>query len=289
MKTLFEDVSTEESLALADVQSGEMVDWSDEKKKDFVKTFKERAHVSRKLLVQIAYEIMEAGERRKFISYKHTRDLPSEVRGAGYNSWYGCGRSRESLDRIVKERTDSVINELPPLKKAVQLIDADTAKLIEQTEKLKAKGQKLTDKLDEISEPIVMADLDQKMTIGAFRVQVKKQTKQRDTLVRQIREIANEGDELERTVAKRLYAGLPGLSEAVVSVITAHVDRANALDTLTRRVEEAVMFGDSKVALNLLQHFEEDEPVVGETVRKQFKDALQKLKLSRKQLRKGRK
>jgi hypothetical protein len=65
-----------------------------------------------------------------------------------------------------------------------------------------------------------------------------------------------------------------------VEVIKSHIDRSVALDEVSRRVEEQVRFGDSEAAVSLLSHFEQDEVNIGDTIRSQLAEALNKLKIS---------
>jgi septation ring formation regulator EzrA len=190
------------------------------------------------------------------------------------------GREISGLDEIVHQRVNEILSNLPPLSKAVRIIDPDTAAMIDKVEKLKAQGQKLKDEVDEVSQPIIMAEVDQKMSVGEFRSLVKEREQKRKALLMKMQEIGKEGSQLEEIVYKKLYKGLPGLSDAVVDIAKTHLDRSTALDTMSRRVEEQVKFGDSETALQLLQHFEKDEVAVSEKVHAQFQEALEKLKLS---------
>jgi len=75
---------------------------------------------------------------------------------------------------------------------------------------------------------------------------------------------------------------LPGLSEAVVKLITQYTDKATAFSALNRRVAEQVQFGDSEAALSMLKSFEKDEATVSSEVREQFDQALEALKAAAK-------
>jgi hypothetical protein len=300
-------LETPTSQLMIAAEAGEIATWNDTKKTEFVGIFHARVRAARFILEMTAYHIAETAERRKFISQKHIRKLYDEDErryGRGLHpvdpvrfadpetqaerlSHYGNGRDRKIGGRepkvladIAEQRAKAVLAELPPLQKAVQIIDPETAKMLDQKDKLLVQGEKLRDAIEKVSEPIVMADLDQKMTIGAFRTMVKNTDKKRKLLLEKMREVGKEGSELEETIAKRLFAGLPGLSDAVVEVIKSHIDRSTALDEVSRRVEEQVRFGDSEAALGLLRHFEQDEATIGGQVKQQFAEAMAKLKLS---------
>ena len=145
-----------------------------------------------------------------------------------------------------------------------------------------------TDQIEKVTEPIVMSDMPQDMTIGAFRAIVRDREKERRRLITEMNECGKEGQELERQISKALYSGLPGLSDAVVDVILSHRERAAALDTFGRRAVEQIKFGDSEAAMSLLKHFEQDEITVSDTVRSKFTEALAQLKLAASQPRRAR-
>jgi hypothetical protein len=159
--------------------------------------------------------------------------------------------------------------------------------MMDRIEELKAKGQKTLEQVEEASEPIVMSDINQDMTIKNFRAMVKAQDTRRRSLLNKLEEIGQEGSQLESTVNKRLYKGLPGLAEAVMNVVHQHLDRSKALDATARRVTEQVIFGDSEAALEMLKHFEQDEAQVSSSVKASFDEALAKLKLHVKRGRKA--
>ena len=300
---------------MTSVSSEEIVNWGDDKKKEFVNLFHNRVRAARYLLERTAYRIAATAEQKKFISQKHLRGLYSNEdlrygNGLEFNpnrfydpidegecedrNLYGHrnvyirinnagkigGREINDLDAIAEQRARSVLDELPPLKAAVQIIDPETAKLIERKDKLLVQGEKTREEIEEVSEPIIMADLDQNMTVGAFRALVKERDSKRRQLLNKLSEIGREGSELEASISKKLYSGLPGLSEAVVEVIKSHIDRSTALDEVSRRVDEQVRFGDSAAATSLLSHFEADEAEIGDKVRSQLSEAMEKLKLS---------
>lgn len=292
--------------------STEVAKWSYDKKKDFTDTFDARTRVARFILMETAYAILRTGLSRRFIGLQHIAQvLPDSKSNPEYavSYWnyahlcdlvptppeHDCrrlsligGRSPEDLKKVALERAETILKELPPIKAAVAIIDPDTAKLIDKRDALLEKGRALTPKLEELSEPIVMSEVDQKMTVAAFRTMVRTQEKQRDAIVRRLNAIGAEGTELEDTINRKLFKGLPGLADAVVDVAKNHLDRAAMFDQLNRRVGEVVRFGDSQEAMDLLKKFEQDETALSKDVKATFQAALEKLKLSKPQL-KGKK
>jgi hypothetical protein len=260
-----------------------MAEWSDEKRADFVATFEKRSRAARTILEMAAEEMMEVASRRKFISAKHVnqvRKAHTVTHRYGRVSEEETGRTYEDMHKIAQEQAEAVLKGLPPLKKAVQIIDPDTAKKIDQRDKLIAKGKKIRDELVDLAEPIRMGELDQSMTIGEFRKMVKDRERRQKRLIDTLEEIAKEGNQLENAINKALYAGLPGLSDAVVKAVNDCYERSNALDATTRRVAEQVKFGDSTAAMDILRRFEKDEAEVSDEIKAEFQGALKKLKLA---------
>lgn len=291
---------------LARVEGSDLASWSDDRRNEFCQTFDNRVRVARYILVQTSRHFMEAAERRHFISAKHHRAI---IKGFPHNEHdradavHGLlsrmvqwdphpnrnyhdpktvgGREPEHLDLIAAERSKELLASLPPITKAVAILDAETAKKMDRRDKLQADGEKLREKLDEVCGVINMSDDQwQKMTVLEFRTMVKDRDAERQKLIGRMNAIAKEGQKLEEEIAKALYAGLPGISEAVVDVIRTHIEQAFALDSMTRRVAEQVKFGDSAAAVEMLRHFEKDEIEVSSKVKEQFAAALEKLKLS---------
>jgi hypothetical protein len=300
------------SAMVASVSGNALALWSEDKKKEFVGTFKDRVMVARFILEFSAYEIARIAQRRRFIGQRHwDRMFEKEVyehdfraqrfmkQVAGYEvpnaqyyngSYYENkvgGRDPKELEAIAKERADAVLKSLPPIQEALNIIDPESAKMLDRIDALKAAGEKLKELVEEASEPIVLAEVDQKMTIGSFRKMVKDQDSRRRKLLEKMKEIGKEGSQLEAIVGKRLFKGLPGLSDAVMAVVRQHIDRSKGLDATSRRVEEQVIFGDCDAALELLRGFEKDEAVISESVKASFDAALEKLKFSVKRGRKA--
>jgi len=293
----------------------EMSNWSEEKREDFTKIFTKRTNAARYILLKTAKEIFSIAESRKFVSQKHLKALHAKFGDSvfyrsefdarppsyGYNRAHEryqnqqeldkrlFDRPRDELDKVAKERAKLVIKELPPLKKAVQVIDAKTALLIERSEELKEKCQALFDELSELPTSLDMEEIDDSMTLGEFKSCVKELNEKRETLGTQLSKFADEGNALEIKIAKKLYMGLPGLSDAVMDTVIAHIERSDALSQFDRRVTEQVKFGDSQAAMDLLANYEKDEIDLGDSIKEKFSNALSELKASIKKLPKANK
>lgn len=266
--------------------------WSDDKKAAFANTFEQRSKASQAILLVTAQKIWQKAEKLGFVSFRHARNvidnptIPTRLnalydvpRSYGSHGKVG-GRNVDDLVQIAEERAQAIIDDLPALKKAVEILDPDTAKLIGEREKIRSVCDRLDKQLDDASADIVMSEMDQSMTIGDFRKYVAARQKAREQLRKKLHAAHKRGAEIDITVTKRLCKGIPHLSETIVDVIKAHLERATGLDTFTRRAVESIKFGDSANAVELLRQFERDEPTVGVAVREQFRAALERLQLA---------
>lgn len=270
--------------------------WGDDKRGDFVKLFHSRVQVARYLLENTADQVMNLARDRKFISQRHIRIIEErngssnvsrlfDRTGGSIDTWdYRAptigGRSASELAQIAEARAKEILNELPPLKTAIQVIAPDTAQKIARRDALLKQGEALREELEEVSEPIIMSECDPNMRLGDFLDLVRARDKRRSSLLEKLSEIGNEGSQLEIVISKALFSGIPGISDAVVDVVISHHDRSRSLDEMSRRVEEKVKFGDSETAMSLLQHFEADEAVVNDDVRQKMREALEKLNVA---------
>ena len=285
-------MSTEDPIALLR-NADAMATWSEDKRKDFVDVFKKRSKIARILCQMTASKIANMASARHFISEFHLSKLfrshgwapDSEYKYLYQHKVQDCGRDYEEIVRIADERAKALLAELPPLKKAVQVIDPDTAAMLDQMASLTNKAEKAQAALELLPRQIDMADPEyQDMKIRDFRKEVTMLMKKRKDLLTTINESGQQAEQLEITIAKRLYKGFPGLSEAVMDVILAHVERATALDQMKRRVGEHVMFGDSEAATGLLSQFEKDEANVSDELKTKLNAAMASLKASVKAL-----
>lgn len=293
------------STLLAEVDDAVIATWSEQKRADFCQTFEQRTIAARYILIETAKQITDSAERRHFISAKHYRDIvkgfPHPDRDRSFRNDYfiqhffsnlrhaSVGNSRHAigdrdpsqLNMIAKERAKQVLQALPPIAKVVAIIDAETARKLDRKDKLQADGEKLRLRLDDVCGVIRMSDDEyQDMTVRQFRDLVIERDNRRQDLIEQMNVLTVEGQQLEEEIAKKLFAGLPGVSEAVVDVIRTHIEQAISLETVNRRVAEQVKFGDSATAVELLRRFEKDEVEVSTKVAASFQAALDALKVS---------
>ena len=279
---------------VAQVNQDAMASWSDERRKDFVKMFRERVVVSVQILQRTSHEILVLAHGRQLMGVKHSyhrseMDLTGEILD-GSDRW----NYRPAVDtyEIAKKRAQSVLDSLPPLKKAMQVIDADTAKLMDERDKLLEKGKTLLTKYNEMSEPMEMSDFPKTMTLAEFTAQAEEREKKRRKLVIELNSIGEEGAELQFKIDRAIVKGVPGIKEAVLAAAKKQQEKAKGLVQLCRRVEEQVMFGDSVAAMELLKKFEQDEEHLEEETKKEVRAAMQKIfgdKLKSKKLGRGKK
>ena len=282
-------------------EADEITLWSEDKKKEFADTFKARATAARYILYKTAARILENAARKHFIGANYANEVKLPSGYYAYNDMYDAGhsyhssnrkvggRSDSDLNEIAKERADLILAELPPVRKAVMVMHPLTAKQMEEKDVILKKLKKLKAEVEELAGPIKMATVDQKMTVGDFRKFVKSRHRQRQRIFEKMDELGAEGNVLEDSINRALFKGLPGLREAVISVAQQHAERAAALDTMTRRVQERIIFGDSEAAMEMLKGFEKDEVTVSSAIKEEFRSAMEKLKLAKSQLTAGRK
>jgi hypothetical protein len=271
-----------------------LASWSDEKRKAFTTTFDARIRVARYILIITALKVEARAKAKSFISdkifhakpgYFGTAHLLDGNEGRTYNYTNNSkvgGRPTSELDAIATERAEEIIEQLPALNEAVRILSPAVALQIDRRNKLLKQGKDKLVEADKLSGPLDIDDFDQTMTIGAFRTIVKDREKQRAALLTQLDTIGNEGRTLDSKINKFLYDGLPGLSEAVVNVIKEYMDRAAGFDGLNRRVAEQVQFGDSDAAMEMLKSFERDEVKISLSIKVQFDQALDTLRLAAK-------
>lgn len=285
-------------LALSQQVSGDkMATWSDEKRREFVDLFTSRVRVSQYILARTASIVIAKAADRHFISSKHSNaleigqygsstdisryyDVVSDSPGYCRNSSLVGGRATSELESIADERAETILSNLPSLKAAVQILSPDIAKAIEKRDQILMQGKDLVDQVHGLSDELDLDDFDQKTTIAEFRKSLKERRTKKRKLMLEIDELGKEGEELNTKINKFLYAGLPGLSDAVVSVVKEYVEQITAFSTMSRRVGEQVQYGDSTAAVTLLSTFEKDEVSVSEDIAVKFGAAMEALKLA---------
>lgn len=295
--------------------------WSDEKRRDFAATFDQRNRAARYILLQTAKIILDTSLTRRYVGVKaarpHQRENESQFRALhdrnpGYNphgsdsgyyrDQYGSrvhneyldtvgGRTTKELTEIAKERAEKMLSQLPILKDAVRVIDPKVARMLDRMDEIKKEGQPLLDELTSLSDAIDMDELPGTTTLDEFKTLVDTREDKRLDLVRKLDRLGDEGTKFETMVAKALYEGLPGLSDAILKLVREHREKEKALDQMGRRVTEHVLFGDSEAATTLLKKFEADELEIDGTAKTEFEAGMAALKAAaktgRKLLKKG--
>jgi hypothetical protein len=150
--------------------------------------------------------------------------------------------------------------------------------MIEKREQLLKQGKDLVEEANELSGALDIDDFPDTMTLAKFKAEVKVREEKRHAILAKMDEVGQEGQGLDRKINKFLFAGLPGLSQAVVDVVNNLYERASALSILQRRVTEQVQFGDSNAALSILANFEKDEVMVSDEIKSKFDAAIEALK-----------
>jgi hypothetical protein len=117
------------------------------------------------------------------------------------------------------------------------------------------------------------------MTISEFLKKVLDQEVARKDIIAELDKLGDQISTLEDDINKALFAGIPELAAAVLKVAKEHYERGLFFSQVSRRIEEKVLFGDSKEALELLHHFEKDEIDVSTSIKNEFGLALEKLQL----------
>lgn len=292
---IMEDVAGE---FLSRVSAAEMVAWSDDKKGEFCSTFEARVRASRTIIRMTALRVLETAESRRFISQRHLRKYRSS-RDHGLNNAFGTyhlmdarghngyantvgGRSIESLADIAQARAKEILDQLPALATVVSVIDPATSAKIRRKEKLQEDCTALAEEIAEVCQPISMSEMAEespKMTLVQFLQLVNDREEKRQSIEKKLLKYVTEGKMLEEVIAKALYKGIPGLSEAIIQAVDDLMAQDDSLDIMSRRVTEKVKFGDSDAALGILQHFEADEVQVKSEIKDKFQKAIDSLNL----------
>jgi len=269
--------------------------WTDDKKKDYVGLFKQRANASMYILRNTARELASRAKEKQFLGIPRYNKLVEEctqfagedaVQGDYYNRqatsdlWRKTyDRSQVDLDAMVKERVVSLIKNLPSLNAAMLILDPETHNKMLRRDELREKGQEITDKFAEVSVDVRLSDMDQTMTIGAFRAYMKDLESKRRRMLEELEEIGKEGQDLERHINKALFKGLPGIGEEIESVVKELYQQSKDMGSTSRSVENTVLYGDCEAALAILESFKSDEQKVSTAIGLRFQNGLELLKL----------
>ena len=269
-------------------------EWTDEKRKDFVRVFRDRSRAARYIYYKTAEIIIERARTKKFISQKHVAQHNEACRagkmhelfdpkpeGVDQYSWAKTvgGRPIDELVVLAGQRAEEILNQLPSARKAIAIISPEVGKKMDRRDDLLHQGQELVDRLTELSSPIRLSEMDPDMKIGEFVAKAHDQERARGEILFELDRIGEEGNRLEDEINVALFHGIPELSEAVLKVARDHYDRGVFFSQAARRVEEKVLFGDSKEAMDILHHFEKDEIDVPSNIKSEFAGALERLRL----------
>lgn len=271
--------------------------WTDDKKKDYVNLFKMRASASMYILRHTARELAGRAKEKQFLGIPRYNKLVEDCdnfagedaiqgnrRGYGHDDtadlWRKTyDRSQADMDAIVKERVVSLIKNLPSLNAAMLILDPETHAKMLRRDEIREKGQELTDKFSGVSVDVRLSDMDQTMTIAAFRAYMKDLEGRRKAMLEQLEEIGKEGQELERHINKALFKGLPGIGEEIESVVKELYQQSKDMGSTSRSVENTVLYGDCEAALAILESFKNDEKKVSTAIGLRFQNGLELLKL----------
>ena len=269
--------------------------WTDDKKKDYVGLFKQRANASMYILRNTARELASRAKEKQFLGVPRYNKLVEEcmqfagedaIQGDYYNRQGNADlwrktydRSQVDLDAIVKQRVVSLIKQLPSLNAAMLILDAETHAKMLRRDELREKGQEITDKFAEVSVDVRLSDMDQSMTIGDFRKYMKDLESKRRAMLEELEEIGKECQDLERHINKALFKGLPGIGEEIESVVKELYQQSKDMGSTSRSVENTVLYGDCEAALAILESFKSDEQKVSTAIGLRFQNGLELLKL----------
>jgi len=274
------DIDPTKTLATIETaETGAMANWSEQKRNDFTEVYAKRTATAQCLLAMTAAIVTDQALNRHYIGQKHVRKLEKNYPCGKNEFQYAkeAGRDRNELRKIAEDRAKALLKELPPLKTAVEVIDPETAAMIEELEKVTKEGQVWTDKLDELPTEVCLSE-HRDILVGEFLDNLEALENRRLKIKKRLAQCSKRARDLDITIAKNLYAGLPGIAEAVVKVLEAHYEKIIALGQLQRRVTEQVKFGDSDAALELLKGFEKDEAEVNDEMKGMMAGALTSLK-----------
>jgi polyhydroxyalkanoate synthesis regulator phasin len=278
--------------------STDITSWSEEKRAEFCTLFDRRSATGQVLIWMTTEYVLTSTYRRKILSAKHLMRFLHRWGGELYSRDAGdvtvgllphsrklqfkdkLDRPEDDLRRIAKERGMAILDSMPPLQKALEILDPGTLKLMKRKDAITPEGEKLIEELENVSESIRMSDHPD-MKVQEFMEHVRARNKRRLDIIQKLGKLGAEGTALEQKIGKALFAGVPGLSEAVLDIAEKLIQQAVAMGEMNRRIEERVKFGDSQQAMELLHRFEEDEMSVDNDIAERLRSALDKLKVAK--------
>jgi hypothetical protein len=283
-----EQTTPDQMMALITTSADSMVSWSDAKKSEFSELFKQRTNASAYICIMTAEYIAKAAKSRYMINqsktiefgphgFKHSLCQPSHNR---YSDPSSCGgRSCAELDEVAKKASIAALKRVPSVQTALSIVAPEIVAEIERRDEIFAKMERQAEILSTIPSELSLSDAAfQDMTVRDFRKECIKLLQKRDTCVKTIDSLHIQFVGIDKEISKALFKGIPGISEAVLNLITYYIERAKSLVQLSRRAEEKVKFGDSEAAASMLQKFEQDEQTVNASVKAEFDAAMENLK-----------
>ena len=270
------------------VDSVDLTNWSDDRRKDFACTFADRVRASRYIMAETVRLALAEAQRRGFVPGSVANKVKVPCVNHDDSNWDQYGRrKREEQAAVAAERARALLAELPTLQRALAVIQPGTARKIDRRDALRDQAKAMHEEYAALSEVRMLADLDPEMTVGRLVKDLKAQAARRRELLAKIDEAALEAAELDRQVGKSLADGIPGLTEAVVEAISGVAAQCEAMEVVARRVHEKVMFGDSKEAMEILRRFEQDESCADSDTSAKIRAAVAALGVKTRRARKG--
>lgn len=270
--------------------SGPIFNWTDEKKKEYVKLLELRIDDTNFIIKGICNKIFKVASERYFIGNKSSVAIQelfpkTNISRNSSNNYNKSEREYshltsltiDELDKIIDERANSIIQELPSSISVVRVILPETAKEMDKLSELNKIRKSKEEDLAEIPVCLDIDDFPDSMTIKEFKREVKNNMIKKRDLLTELNEIYGKIKKLQESIDKALYKGIPELEKAVFSTIKDLFEQSTAYGQLYRRLEERVRFGDSEAAISILNEFKDNEVNINENTKERIAIAVQKI------------
>lgn len=244
--------SGEESITslVQQVSRDAIVAWSDDKRREFVGTFTNRVKASQYIYLITGKRLLKKAQERQFISIRQYEEAKAKAAGLPVESlidkkpgdacyYSGYEELREAaivgsrpvaeLNTIIDQRCEEIIKSLPHLKKAVEIISPETAKLISTRDRLTEEANVIVQELEVLCADLDIDDLDESMSLKDFKQLARDRYEKREDLKAQLAKLGERTKELQIKIDKFLYSGIPGLSDAIVEVAVSNFEHALGL------------------------------------------------------------
>lgn len=252
------------------VESKDLTSWGDLKKQEFTRIFTNRAKRYADIMYLTAQYVYNEALEKSFIPDVQWWEY------IGRGCFCNHTNDFNEMEEIARARSRQILDELPALNKALEVIDPETSALVVQRDNLKSKIDELLKKLSSLSKTLTMSDYDD-MLVKDFRSMVRGIEESREDLASKINKIAPDLYELERKVGNRLRKGVPEISTSLLSLVDGLRERSKNVPNMIRRVEERVNFGDSEAAMSIFSSFEKDELELSDSAKESLKKSLEAL------------